>query len=223
MGIASQARDAAIATHLGLTVKMTRDKLNILGKVEHLLNLEQKTRIYELIRQICQTSVAYHNEFSYPITLSGAICEKGLRTKNYSKRLDKAGSDVGELLRHFFAQSKDEQRWCATDEAMWEVDNCSADIKRSMRRGRTQETAPHTSTPRRAAASPRTQTEEKGLLILESAREALEAMRNGMECYLTRLARDAASGFTTYDDEKKFEGLWSFEEEYEKCVSGAVG
>ena len=218
MGVASSIREESVAAHMSLTVKMLREKLTILVKAEHLLNMEQKTRLFEQIRRVVKL-YAYHNEFSYPVTFSGAICEKGLRTKNYSKRLETAGSDVGELLRHFFAQSKDEQRWCATDEAMWEADNCSADIQKEYEKR--QDPGDCTAYFNAATGGCVKDTDEgEGAFDFGQCAEALEAMRNGMECYLTRLARDAASGFTTYDDDKMFGGLWSFEEEYNKCVSG---
>ena len=154
--------------------------------------------------------VACHYELSYPITFSGAICEKGFRAENYAKQLETAGSEVGELLRYFFAQSKDEQRWCATDEAMWEADNCGADIRKQyVKRQDPGDCTAHfnAATGRCVAKDP-----DRGERAFDFGQcaEALEAMRNGIECYLTRLARDAASGFTTYDGEEMLGGLSEF-------------
>ena len=80
---------------------------------------------------------AFQHDIEYPNTLNGAICdEKFRRNAVLGDELEGAGAAIGETLRQFFALPKDDQIRCATDEAMWAVDDCAAEIKKAYRKRR---------------------------------------------------------------------------------------
>ena len=111
---------------------------------------------------------------------------------------------------------KEDQVWCATDEVMWSGDECAAEIKKSYSKKKD----PGDCTAHFSAASGRCKNTAAGKLDLDECMRALAAMHDGFECYVTRLARDSASGFTSYDNDTMLGGLATFEDEYNGCVSG---
>ena len=145
------------------------------------------------------------------------MCEKERRPINpIGAEVERAGSAVASLLRQFYALPKEDRVLCATDDVMWEVDDCAAEIKKSYRK----KEDPGNCTAYFTAATGRCKRSASGRFDFDGCEMALVSMRDGVECYITRLARDSARDFSTYEDDNMLGGLKTFEKEYNRCVSG---
>ena len=216
-GVVSSELEEHMAVEVPMAVDVSDKAFKSLRRLEQSLSMEQKTQLFQLLQNSNKLE-ALHHDIRYPITLSGAICEKEREEEEVqtAEWLEAAGGAVGKVLRRFYALPKEDRVWCATDDVMWEVDDCAAEIKKSYRRRQD----PGDCTAHFNAATGKCKHSAGKAFDFESCMTGLAAMRDGIECYITRLARDSARDFTTYDDDKMLGGLSTFEDEYNRCVSG---
>ena len=187
-----------------------------LDTVEHSASKANKQKAFKMAQNIVKF-FALGFDFRYPITLSGAICEvEDLTGKLLARQLENQGAPIAHKIRLFFEMSKDDQVECAVDELMWEFNECAAEIKKSYGK----RTDPGDCTAHYVTATGKCRKHPDGEFDYNACLAALVEMRKGVECYVTRLARDAVSGFTTYASDDERGGTATFEKEHNACVAG---
>lgn len=169
--------------------------------VEESASMKQKTEFFDLFRKALKV-FALGIPIEYPVTLSGAVCEKDPIPHNVVPILEKAGDVIGDKIRRFLALPKTEQARCASNEAMWKENDCGAEIMKTYSKMEDPGDCSHFFTS--ATGKCRTSLPAGW----NDCAAAVRAMRDGFECYLTKLARDPDS----------VESLALLEKEANDCV-----
>lgn len=183
--------------------------------VEDSATFEAKNFFFQSVRKFAKL-LALGYRFPYPVTLSGAICETSeVGAQSIASEIEQAGEVIDKKIRSFYALSPSDRLACAADELMWEGDECVAEIKKyySSRDDEGDCGAYF------IAASGRCGLDKTGAFDFAECLVVIQYMISGTECFITRLARDAAADFTSYSDEE-VGGFFAFKEEYEYGLEG---
>ena len=196
-------------------ISMMHNKTKSLKYVEDSASLENKKRIFKALQNLAKL-VALGYDVGYPIILSGAVCENAdLRGLSLAPEVEEAGPAIANKIAQFFELSKEDQVECTDEELMWEYNECGQEIKKSYGR----KADPGDCTAHYLAATGKCRHNADGEFDYNICLMALGELRKGVECYVTRLARDAMSGFTTYDSDKEMGGTALFERDHYACLA----
>ena len=195
--------------------RIMHNKTKLLKYVEESASVESKEQIFEMLRNLTKL-LALGYDVGYPIILSGAICENAdLMGLSLAQEVEEAGPAIANKIAQFFELSKEDQVECTDEELMWEYNECGAEIKKSY----CKKADPGDCTAHYLAATGKCRHNADGEFDYDVCLVALGELRKGVECYVTRLARDAMSGFTTYDSDKEMGGTAPFERDHKACLA----